>query len=211
MTHQHYLGIAFRRGSTGNWHDLLVMESTRGPYVHSELFLQRGEKSRFYTSYDASRQPSAITPTSRRLPLPDNWEALRFPVSAQAYKAAYALILQLMTLPIPYNNRDLWQCAIPLILPYERDLDCMAPASWTKGGVFCSQLCLLVLRRLVLQGALSVQPPLTSSLVRTNSRGCSPNALHQLLLEKKGTKHGVSNDAQDAVTTTACLPRSQWP
>ncbi len=212
MTQQHYLGVAFRRGSATNWHDLLVMESTRGPYVHSELFLQSGERARFYTSYDASRLPSAITPTSRRLPLPPHWEALRFPISARGYKTAYALILQLMTIPIPYNNQDLWQCAIPLALPFERDLDCMAPASWTRGGVFCSQLCLLVLRRLALQGALFVEPSVRRRVDATNSRGCSPNALHRLLLpppEKKGTKHGV-RPIGGALQQRPC-PRSPWP
>ena len=210
----HYLGVAFRRGEPRYWHDLLVMESTRGPYVHSELFLQCGEKSRFYTSYDASRQPSAITPTSRRLPLPQNWEALRFPISTRGYKAAYALILQLMTIPIPYNNQDLWQCAIPLVLPFERDLDCMAPASWTRKGVFCSQFCLLLLRRLAAQGHLHIEPSVRRRVFSTNSRGCSPNALHELLLpppEKKGTNHGVSPRGEDDGKTAKKCPRSQWP
>lgn len=208
----HYLGVAFRRGSAGSWHDLLVMESTRGPYVHSELFLQCGAKSRFYTAYDASHRPSTITPTSRRLPLPPNWEAVRFPIGARGYKTAYALILQLMTIPIPYNSQDLWQCAIPLALPFEKDLDCMAPASWTRKGVFCSQFCLLLLRRLAAQGALSVAPAIRRQVDATNSRGCSPNALHELLLpppEKKGTKHGVSPRGQD--DGKAECQRLQWP
>lgn len=206
----YHLGVAFRRGSSHSWNDLLVMESTGGPYVHTELFLQSGERSRFYTSYDASRRPCAITCTSRRLPLPSNWEAVRFPISARTYKTAYALILQLMTLPIPYNHHDLWQCAVPVILPFERDLDCMDPVSWTGPGVFCSQFCLLVLRRLVAQGVLHAEPLVRRRLYAGNSRGCSPNALHQILLlpEKKGTKAGVPD--REASTTGEC-PRSQWP
>jgi hypothetical protein len=208
----YYLGVAFRRGSPDSWNDLLVMESTGGQYVHTELFLQSGERARFYTSYDASRRPCAITCTSRRLPLLPNWEAVRFPVSARTYKVAYALILQLMTLPIPYNHRDLWQCAVPLLLPFERDLDCMDVNTWAGPGVFCSQFCLLMLRRLVNQGGLHAEPSLRQRLFAANSRGCSPNTLHQLLLEtkrggspstlqKKGTKAGVPNSGADASTT----------
>ncbi len=214
MTQQYYLGVAFRRGSPKDWHDLLVMETTRGPYVHSELFLQRGKASRFYTSIDNPNRPCAITPTTRRLPLPANWEALRFPVSQRGYKAAYALILQLMTLPIPYNSHDLWQCAIPLMLPYESDLDCMNPLSWAGAGVFCSQLCILVLRRLAMQGVVHAEPSLLQALVATNSRGCSPNALHQLLLpppEKKGTKHGVHPNGGPGEQTRQTCPKSPWP
>lgn len=212
MSQEHYFGVAFRRGLSHDWHDMLVMESTRGPYVHAELFLQRGKTSRFYTSYDSSKGTCAINPTTRRLPLPPHWEALRFPINQRGYKAAYALILQLMTLPIPYNNRDLWQCAIPVMLPFERDLDCMNPASWTGTGVFCSQLCLLVLRRLVAQGVLHAEPPLRQALASCNSRGCSPNALHQLLLtptEKKATKHGV-RPSRARARQDPC-PTSPWP
>lgn len=213
MTQQHYLGVAFRRGLTKDWNDLLVMESTQGPYVHTELFLQRGNASRFYTSVNADRRPCAITPTSRRLPLPPHWEAVRYPVSQRGYRAAYALILQLMTLPIPYNSRDLWQCAIPLMLPFERDLDCMDPPSWTGPGVFCSQFCLLVLRRLAAQGVVHAEPSLLHLLADTNSRGCSPNALHRLLLpphpQKKGTKHGVRSNGEP-IAQNQC-PRSLWP
>lgn len=196
MTQQHYVGIAFRRGLTHDWHDVLVMEATRGPFVHTDFFLQRGNSSRFYTSVDSDRRPHAITPTQRRLPLPAHWEAVRFPVSAKGYKIAYALLLQLMSLPIPYNNADLWQCAVPLLLPFERDLDCMDLPSWSAPGVFCSQMCMLLLRRLAMQGIVYTKPQLLHDLLHTNSRGCSPNALHRLVLsphpEKKETKHGVS-------------------
>ena len=182
MTHQHYVGIAFRRGLAHDWHDLLVMESTRGPFVHTEMFLQRGKASRFYTSVESERRPHAITPTRRSLPLPPNWEAVRFPVTAGGYKIAYALLLQLMSLPIPYNSADLWQCAMPLLLPFERDLDCMDLPSWTAPGVFCSQMCMLVLRRLAMQRVVHVSPMQMQGLLATNSRGCSPNALHRLVL-----------------------------
>lgn len=201
MTDQHYVGVAFRRGLANDWHDLLVMETTRGPYVHTEMFLQRGSDTRFYTSIDSERRSHAITPTSRRLPLPAHWEAVRFPVTPRGYKIAYALLLQLMALPIPYNNADLWQCAVPLLLPFERDLDCMDLATWTKPGVFCSQMCMLVLRRLAMQRVVTLTPQQRHLLAMTNSRGCSPNALHKLVLprdpEKKGTKHGVPGAGRD--------------
>ena len=191
-----YVGIAFRRGVSTYWYDQVVMRSTGGPFVHSELFLQDGNAARFYTSFENMRQPSAITLTPRKLPLPDkNWEAVRFPVSAHGYKVAYALILQLMALSIPYNSKDLWQCAVPIALPFERDLDCMNPASWTKSGVFCSQLCLLFLRRLAAQGVLAVENSLAHRIYAVNSRGCSPNALHELLVPPPSAKKKARNSA----------------
>lgn len=179
----YYVGVAFLRGSPMSWRDSLIMRSTAGPFVHSEFFLQAGTESRFYTSVDVPRDtfPCAIMPTGRRLPLSGEWETVRYPVTRSGYCAAYALLLHAMSLPIPYNSRDLWQCAIKLMLPFERDLDFAHPASWTRSGVFCSQLCLLLLRRLVVMGCVPLPAPCASPLLGRNSRGCSPNDLYRLL------------------------------
>lgn len=198
MVTQHYVGIAFRRGTPHDWHDLLVMQTTKGPFVHTEMFLQKDQASRFYTAVDSGARVHGITPTRRSLPLPANWEAVRFPVKPSGYKVAYALLLHLISLPIPYNNEDLWQCAMPLLLPFEKDLDCMDLPSWTTHGVFCSQMCMLVLKRLAILGVVHVSPKLMHGLHATNSRGCSPNALHKLILatphpQKKETKDGETS------------------
>ena len=176
-----FLGIAFRRGDTRCVHDRLVMDATGGPFVHSELFLQDGASARFYTIIDRPKASAFCPAEGRRLPLPSDWETARFPVSRDGYKAAYALMLQLLTIAIPYNSRDLWQCCLKFLLPFERDLDCNDVSSWVYGGVFCSQACMLVLRRLATQGHITLPPPLLAQVVATNSRGCSPNTLHRMI------------------------------
>jgi len=193
-----HVGVTFRRGCPTDWYDRLVMETTRGPFVHSELLLQDGERMRTYGVMSLPHRPntSAIMPTNRRLGTQNlhAWETVRFPVRRAAYNAAYAMILQLMTMPIQYNRADLWQCVVPVLLPFESDVDPQQLPSWAStGGVFCSQFCLLALRRLAMRGHLQGQPVLTARLFHGNSRGCSPNSLHDMLrgcVEKKGTNHG---------------------
>jgi hypothetical protein len=197
------IGVAFLRGSPGAWRDTLIARSTAGPFVHTELFLQHGADSRFYTSVDVPPNtfPCAIMPTGSRLPLSAAWETVQFPVTPRGYSAAYALLLELMSLPIPYNSRDLWQCAIKVMLPLEQDLDFMRPAAWVRQGVFCSQMCLLVLRRLVAQGHILAPAGRLGPLFALNSRGCSPNDLYRLLgpgAEKKTER------------TPACAPLDVW-
>jgi hypothetical protein len=82
---------------------------------------------------------------------------------------------------LPYNARDLWQCCVPVMLPFEGDMDCQRVETWRRTGVFCSQLCLLLLRRLVLAGAVRLPPRSAGLVLGTNSRGCSPNSLHRML------------------------------
>jgi hypothetical protein len=188
---QYSVGILSLRGNPRLWGDMLVMESTGGPFVHSEIFLQNGRDVRTYTAvqYPHPCSDSAFCPTGRRFPLSSQWETIRFPVTEAAYKAAYAIILQLMALQLPYNSRDLWQCCIKIMLPFEKDLDCNNLPSWCKQGVFCSQACLLILRRLAAGGFLHL--PRGVDLAHVNSRGCSPNSLHALLSQKKKSNQGV--------------------
>jgi hypothetical protein len=206
MASPFFLGVAFMRGSPRAWGDTLIMKSTGGPFVHTELFLQHGSDSRFYTSVDVppGTFPCAIMPTGSRLPLSGDWETVRFPVSRRGYMAAYALLLELMSLPIPYNSRDLWQCAIKVMLPLERDLDCTRPATWVGPGVFCSQLCLLVLRRLAAQGHLAPPPGRIEPFFGSNSRGCSPNDLFRLLApQTPGKKVGRNTACERAAHALA--------
>ena len=181
------IGIAFARGDPHSWGDVLVMDATGGPFVHSEIFLQNGKDVRSYTAvqYPHPCSESSFCPTGRRLPLPSNWEAIRFPVSEEAYKSAYATVLQLMAMQLPYNSRDLWQCCVKLMLPFEKDYDCRNLASWRPHGVFCSQACLLILRRLAAEGKLDLPPDLIHQMSTINSRGCSPNTLHHLLAQRR--------------------------
>lgn len=181
-----YVGVAFLRGDPHRFFDRLIMESTFGPFVHTEFFLQRESEYRFYTAaniVEANQKPSGFMPSARiaKAPDPRQWDVVKYPVTSQGYLLAYSLILQLLALQLPYNARDLWQCGIKLLLPYERDLDCTQFASWKRSGVFCSQVCLLLLRRLCLEGVVRPPHKISASLHDLNSRGCSPNTLHRLL------------------------------
>lgn len=186
-----YVGVAFFRGNPRFLWDRVIMGTTSGPFVHTEFFLERGEDVRFYTAANLVDQrfkaASGFMPSARMHNLPESsqWEVVRYPVTLDGYFLTYSLILQLLALQLPYNARDLWQCCISFMLPYERDLDCDRFETFKPGGVFCSQVCLLLLRRLQNQGVLPKDLPVQS----VNSRGCSPNALHRLLLppEKKDT------------------------
>lgn len=179
----HSIGVAFRRGSSQSLYDTMIMETTRGPFVHAEIFIQSGHDVRFYSAVNVGQgaRPSAIVHAYRLLPLPPEWEVVQLPVGKQGYKIAYAMLLELVCTPVPYNLKDQWQCACPLLLPYEDDLDSMSLSQWPRMGVFCSQLCLLVLRRLVVTGNLALDPHVLTQVVSVNSRGCSPNGLYRIL------------------------------
>ena len=181
-----YVGVAFLRGSPHSIAERFIMEATGGPYVHTEFILQSGADVRLYTAANIARgdRVGGFMPSARLRTLPDpaRWEIVRFPVTPAAYAATYALVLQLLSMQLPYNARDLWQCCVKLMLPFERDLDCNRVDTWRSSGVFCSQVCLLLLRRLAGQGLLPCLEPRTAAdLDRVNSRGCSPNTLHRLV------------------------------
>lgn len=192
MSVQPFVGIAFLRGNPSRMWDRAIMGATHGPFVHTEFFLQRGDDVRMYTAANLFASDSCqnrqgrhpgFMPSARLKSFPDpaQWEIVRFPVSASGYLLTYALILQLLALDLPYNARDLWQCCIKVMLPFEQDLDCRNVDSWRRGGVFCSQVCLLLLRRLHLQGVLELCPTVAKSVKAVNSRGCSPNSLYRIL------------------------------
>jgi hypothetical protein len=183
LNHPAHLGVAFLRGDPHKLGERLIMDATGGPFVHTEFFLQRGKDIRFYTAANLSQgeRIGGFMPSCRlkAFPDPNRWEVVRFPISQACFFSTYAFVLQLLSLRLPYNERDLWQCSIRFLLPFERDLDCEQPVTWQKSGVFCSQVCLLLLRRTALRGWLPAD--LLAKMTRTNSRGCSPNGLHRLL------------------------------
>jgi hypothetical protein len=185
----YHIGVAFLRGNPHSFWERLIMDTTFGPFVHTELFLQKGTDIRFYAATNPARsdQRSGFMPSARLRSMPDptQWEIVRFPVTQPCYHAAYALVLQLIAMRLPYNANDLWQCCIRVMLPFENDLDCERPCTWQKSGVFCSQVCLLILRRLSLHGLL----PMRESPLMVNSRGCSPNHLYAILNSK--SKKGI--------------------
>jgi hypothetical protein len=186
-----FVGVAFRRGEPGNIMDSVVMAATRGPFVHAEFCLGVGVDIRCYTACNYL-QPgnggryvsSGFTPTVRLNSFPmnsDKWECIRVPLKGgrPTYNAVYAWVLQLIALRLSYNERDLIQCCIRGFLPFEKDYDCENPNEWEKmGGVYCSQVCLLLLKRLVRHAYISLPVNIES----VHSMGCSPNDLYRLLL-----------------------------
>lgn len=196
-----WIGIAFRYATPRAPRDRVVSILTGGPYVHTEIMLADGRGG--VRAYAASDNTSGFSPSNNfnahaSTNTGSRWTAFRYPLSSEhAYKKVYALILQIIALSLPYNTRDLWQCCIQVALPYEKDLDCEDPSTWQANGVFCSQVALLILRRLRREGLVAFPPDLDAEIgdmiEHTNSRGCSPNQLYRMLAtvphpEKKGVK-----------------------
>lgn len=193
-----FVGVAFLRGDPYFMRDGLVMQSTGGPFVHTEFVLGWGQDVRCYTAFGAPGRNDPVNgfvPSRRTIGLPDGprWEVVTFPVRGGAadYWRAYAFVLQLVAMRVPYNYQDLWQCCVKIALPYERDVDCDVPASWQRHGVFCSQACLLLLRAMVRKRIISLPQDISLSVERTNSRGCSPNALHHMLRVNRLKKKSI--------------------
>lgn len=195
-----FIGVAFLRGNPGVLWDQVVMRSTWGRFVHTEIFLQNEQGARFYTAcspmgkgFIPSARVEGLVPVDslhrwkteqRGFPpkVQDHWEIMSFPLApGGGYEAAYAFILQILAMQLPYNNKDLWQCCLQVMLPFERDLDCNHLDTWRDSGVFCSQVCLLILRVLNRKGIIQIDHEGGASLENLNSRGCSPNKLYSLL------------------------------
>lgn len=190
-SHSSSLGVAFRHANLVVPRDRLVSTLTWGPFVHSELWLDRGDGSpcRGFSSFEGV---SGFTPSPGKPKPGEAWTVLRYPLPPGGYEQTYAIMLQLIALNMPYNWRDLWQCCIKMALPFEKDLDCQRPEAWTQtGGVFCSQAALLVLRRLTRAGVLQLPPHQQSLVEATNSRGCSPNTLYRILAPPPPTKKNL--------------------
>jgi hypothetical protein len=171
-----WLGVAFSRGRMGRLHDDVVMAATLGAYVHCEVLRGRGrEVTRVYTSFDAGG--GFIVSANR--PAPPHWALFAIPVVNP--DAVHATVLTVLSLKLPYNSRDLWQCWFKAMLPWETELDCEHPESWKQSGVFCSQVALLLLRLFARRGDIALPADTRALVEATHSRGCSPNTLFGLL------------------------------
>jgi hypothetical protein len=177
-----WLAIAFLRGDPYVPRDRSIALFTRGPFVHTEVLLGKGEQDvRAYAAFDGV---SGFVPSSARHSRhASRWALVKYPLPPGGYEKVYAWILQMLAAKLPYNQRDLWQCAVKICLPFETDLDCTRPDTWGEnGGVFCSQAALLLLRRGVQTGIITLADDKRAKRVEgTNSRGCSPNDLFRIL------------------------------
>lgn len=167
-----WVGVAFRRGQPG-LHDRMVMATTLGSKVHAEFLVGVGPCAYAYSAFDG---PGFVR--SRNVHVPTDWTVLALPV--WDVRAAHAMVLQAVASGLPYNNADLWQCAVKAMLPFEAELDCQRPESWA-GGVFCSQACLLLMRRMARAGIIAGPAPFHRALESVHSRGCSPNTLFGIM------------------------------
>ncbi len=182
-----WIGIAFRHASPHVTRDKFISVLTKGPFVHTEVLLADGKGG--VRAYSACEGSSGFAPSSSFNGSKQNqWTVVRYPFkSNEAFRKAYAFLLQIISMSIPYNSADLWQCFIQAALPFEKDLDCNSPHKWKSSGVFCSQVALLILRKLQQDGLISMANPghdqgLLGMLEHTNSRGCSPNQLFKMLV-----------------------------
>ena len=167
-----FLGVAFRRGNWRSWRDDVIMTATLGQFVHCEILL----RGRAYASIDGvggfmrSRYARHDTP---------EWHIVQVPVKRP--DQALSPVLDILSQRLKYNTSDLWQCCVSVMLPWESELDCERPETWHGTGVFCSQVTLLLLRRLVRLDVIDLGPRRNELVEATHSRGCSPNALFHLL------------------------------
>ena len=167
-----WVGVAFRHGCH-RIGDQMIMATTWGGKVHAEFLVGVGPHAYSYSAFDG---PGFVR--SSNVHAPPDWTVLALPV--WDVRAAHAMVLQAVASRVQYNNADLWQCAVKAMLPFESELDCQRPESWA-GGVFCSQACLLLLRRMIRAGIAPVPAQLRLSLESVHSRGCSPNTLFGIM------------------------------
>lgn len=183
FTNTDWIAIAFMRGTPGLLRHTLIANLTWGPYVHSEILLgrERTHSPPDIRAYSAQDGISGLRPSKYHHSGPE-WTIIKYPLPPSGYEMAYAIILRILSENLQYNHRDLWQCCIQMALPFEKDLDCEHPETWQNmGGVFCSQVSLLFLRKLIRAGTVVVPVPIQTCIEQTNSRGCSPNGLFRLL------------------------------
>jgi len=176
MPPQYWVGVAFLPGDfhrTGDW---FIMETTGGPFVHSELLLGVDSYCMAFSSYGDA---GGFVPSLNKI-CSSHWVIVRIPVAPEVYARAVQTCRDVLAVNPTYNSSDLWQCCIQLMLPYEKDVDCQNPRSW-KSGVFCSQVCLLFLRKMAREGAFYGLTGLAKRLESMNSRGCSPSQLYDIM------------------------------
>jgi len=169
-----WVGIAFLEGDITKFRDDLVMGATFGRMTHCEFMIGNGNIAR---SYGAFTDKGFVESNSQICG--DRWHVTCFPV--KDHSLTYPFILRALSLNIQYNKKDLWQCCVKTMLPYETELDCNTPETWSTTGVFCSQVCLLFLRKFNRDKVITCPAKLTTLIENTHSRGCSPNTLFYAL------------------------------
>lgn len=170
-----WLGVAFLRGNSASLFDDIVMGATLGAWVHCEILRGKGP---VYSAYAAFQGAGGFM-SSNSSHEPSRWALFLIPVTNPGL--IHAHLLTLLSLNLPYNYTDLWQCCVTAMLPWETELDCEMPEKWTGSGVFCSQVALLALRALARRNAIALPADTHALIEATHSRGCSPNALFGLL------------------------------
>ena len=177
------LAIAFQHGDARKAGDDLIMLGTWGAWVHTELILVHSP-GRFesFAALDTGRPtPGAGFARSARRDFSSSplWRVYVFPVLDLA--ACQGVLVHTLSCGLAYNSKDLWECCVEFVLPMvQNDLDCERPESWSR-GVFCSQVALLLLRRMQRVNAIAAPPSMRAAIERVHSRGCSPNYLQSLL------------------------------
>lgn len=168
-----WIGVAFAKGNIYKPYDDLIMGATWGNMTHCELLLGKDNVAQAYTSYEGIGFVQSMKDNF------DNWNIIYFPV--QNHLQSFPFVLRALSANIPYNSKDLWQCCIKTMLPMESELDCNVPELWSQTGVFCSQICLLFLRKFARDKIITCPAQLSTLLENTHSRGCSPNTLFFML------------------------------
>jgi len=173
-----WIGVAFRYGDWYNPYEALIMGSTLGSLVHCELIIGENSQGNVYSSYNNEHVNSGCTRSIENFNTP-KWLLLTQQVIDTTKSQAH--ILTMLENKLQYNVRDLWQCCVKTMLPFEQELDCDMVETWKPHGVFCSQMCLLFLRHAARVGELPVTVHLKHNLENVHSRGCSPNLLYHIL------------------------------
>lgn len=169
--------VAFLRGDPGRWWDRFVMDGTFGPFVHTEVTLTDGRG--LFRAYSSFQGVGGVVPI-RPGPYGPNWALVTVPLAKGGFIRLYSSLLSLLSVPIPYNSGDLWQCCVSGFLPFESDIEETRLDSWRR-GVFCSQFACLLLRLGLSNGSVLLPDAPRAQLKVVHSRGCSPNALYRIL------------------------------
>ena len=176
----HWIGVAFRKGSMHRPYDMCVMATTMGEYVHAELMIGKSSTADVFSSYNDHQKGAGFERSRYDMIETSMWDVYVHPLADTS--KAQARALELLAAELKYNFNDLWQCCVRAMLPFEQEVNCMqVDETWTRRGLFCSQMCLLFMRYLSATNDLKMQPWPSSIVEKVHSRGCSPNTLHGIV------------------------------
>lgn len=173
-----WIGVAFRAGDWRDPYEAIIMGSTWGSLVHCELIIGDNTQGNVYSAYNNEHVHSGCTRSIENFSS-NKWMLLTHQVKDTQKSQTH--VLRMLDSKLMYNTKDLWQCCIRTLLPFEQELDCDVVETWKPHGVFCSQMCLLFLRHIARAGELPATMHLQHNLESVHSRGCSPNLLYHVL------------------------------